>query len=131
MRSGMRKVFNPDRIPTTRTAFRIATCATVAGMASFGSCGLLVGGIHGLVIASVLAGVVGGVLGVFALTLGAVTDGTRAVGAALQLWEPVLTDEVTPEAGQLSVWGCEERGEVSLAGTPSKAGEGLLELREP
>jgi hypothetical protein len=113
--SRIRRVFNADRIRTTRIALRIATCATVAGMASFGSCGLLVGGIHGLVIASAVAGVLGGVLGTFALTLGAVTDGTRAVGEALNLWEPVVTGQVETDVGQLSVLADEAQGDVSLA----------------
>jgi hypothetical protein len=118
MASRIRRVFNADRIPTTRLALRVATCATVAGMASFGSCGLLVGGIHGLVIASVLTGVIGGVLGAFALTLGVVTDGTRAMGEALNLWEPVITTEVETDAGQLSVLREDADGEVSLVVDP-------------
>lgn len=115
MASRIRRVFNADRIPTTRVALRIATCATIAGMASTGGCGLLLGGIHGLVISAAITGVVGGVLGAFALTFGVVTDGTRAMGEALNLWEPVVTTEVETEAGQLSVLHDDAKGDVSLS----------------
>lgn len=115
MTARRRKIFNVDRFPSTRFALRVATYTTLGLMASFGSCALLVGGMHGMVIASVLSGLLGAGLGVLGIAAGAVTDGTRAVGEALDLWRPVVTAEVEADVGQLSLGATGAPGEVSVA----------------
>jgi len=110
-----RKIFNIDRIRSTRLALRAAAFATLGAMASFGGCALLVGGLHGMVIVSALTALLGVALGSVAVVAGAVTDSTRAVGEALRLWEPVVPGEVEIGAGQLSVSEPRPSGAVSVA----------------
>ncbi len=72
-------------------------------MLSFGSCALMVGGLHGMVLVSAIAVALGTVFGSLAVAFGVLSDGAHAAAEAMNLWHPPPPGEVEIGAGQLSV----------------------------
>jgi hypothetical protein len=90
-----------ERIASTRLGFEVGKYVTFGSVVSMGFFAMLVGGVHGLVIASGFGAVFGIGVGTLAVLVGAAADGTRALGEALGY--TVATGTVEEHAGQLSM----------------------------
>lgn len=89
------------RIASTRFGFEVGKYVTFCSVLSMGFCAMLVGGLHGLVLAGGFGAVFGLTVGLIAVLIGAFADGTRALGEALGY--VVTTSTVEEHAGQVSI----------------------------
>lgn len=110
-----KRVFNAPSLPWTRWTLRAATLSVLGCTLSFGSCGMLVGGLHGLVIAAAISGLVAAVSGFIAVGLALAADAARSAATAVQLWPASVEVEVEVGAAQLSL--APEEGEAGDGGT--------------
>lgn len=90
-----------DMTASTRLGFEVGKYVTFGSIISMGFCAMLVGGVHGLVLAGGFGAVFGVVVGLIAIMVGAAADGTRVLKEVFGY--TVHTRTVEEHAGQVSL----------------------------